>query len=542
MTRAFVWTSAGPGRRGALTSLLPDRVEIGDAAGAEAAIVDGDLDTVPDGLAADLAAIAERGGSVILIGGPTGDLATLAGVTVDEPVGPAEIFLTGALAHPALARTADEWPVDDDLVALRPTGDVVVLLTSSIRFRHVPAVVERRLGRGRIVTAGVGRTDAALGDRDLRLVLSRLLRPVAAEAPPADLGLAVVGYGPFGGMGYLHGNAAANVDGLEFAAAVDTDSNRRKAAEQEFPGITTYADMADLLNDDAVDIVVIATPPNSHASLALEALRAGKHVVAEKPMCITVAEADELIATADAHGLALTVNQNRRWDPDYRTLRRAVERGLVGDVFNIETFVGGFEHPCRAWHSEVAVSGGAIYDWGSHHIDWILQLMDDDPVTVVAHGHKRVWQDVTNLDQVRVRLGWADGREAQFLQSDVAGFRPPKLYVQGTKGTVTGHYRPFSVERVEPGLGYVNEQSHHAEAPVDLTLARYEPGWGLTETTLPPQPAAPHAFHRNLADHLHLGEPLDVGPGQVRRVIAVLEAAQRSVEAGGTVEHPDFTA
>jgi predicted dehydrogenase len=541
MMRAFVWTSAGPARRDRLSSLLPDPVDLGDVATADAAIVDGDLDAIPGDLVADLGRLAERGGSVLLIGGPSGELASLAGVTVDEPIGPAEVFLTAAAAHPALARTAGEWPVDDDLVTLRPSPDHVVLLTSSIRFTHLPALVERRVGNGRVVTAGIGRTDAALGDRDLRLVLSRLLRPAAADKTSADLGLAVVGYGPFGGMGYLHGNAATQVDGLEFVAAVDTDSTRRKAAEQEFPGITTYSGISDLLDDDAVDIVVIATPPNNHAALALEALRAGKHVVTEKPMCITVAEADDLIATADAHGLALTVNQNRRWDPDYRTLRLAVERGLVGEVFNMETFVGSFEHPCRAWHSEVAVSGGAIYDWGSHHIDWILQVMHDDPATVVAHGHKRVWQDVTNLDQVRVRLGWADGREAQFLQSDVAGFRPPKIYVQGTKGTVTGHYRPFSVERVEPGVGYVNEESHHAEAPVDLTLARYEPGWGLTETRLPPQPAAPHAFHRNLADHLHLGEPLDVAPRQVRRVIAVLEAAQRSVEAGGTVEHPDFS-
>ncbi len=535
-----MWTSAGDERRAALERLLPPDATAGTADTAEVAIVDGDLGAVPSGVIEHLVTAAERGGSVLLIGGPDGDLAAVAAAKAGERVGPAEVFATRATDHPALARTAGEWPVDDDLVTLAPDDGATVLLTSSIRFRHRPALVERRLGDGRIVTSGLGRTDAALDDHELSRVLSRLLRPCAAEAVTTDLGLAVVGYGPFGGMGFLHGNAAQRVDGLEFVAAVDQAPERRKAAEQEFPGITTYADLSHLLADDSVDIVVVATPPNSHADLALAAIRAGKHVVTEKPMCITVAEADELLTAASDHGVALTVNQNRRWDPDYRTLRHAVRAGLLGEVFNVETFVGSFEHPCRAWHSEVAVSGGAIYDWGSHHIDWILQLMEGDPITVVAHGHKRVWQDVTNLDQVRVRLGWDDGREAQFLQSDVAGFRPPKLYVQGTKGTMTGHYRPFSNERVEPGLGYVNEESHHAEAPVDLTLARYEPGWGLTETTLPPQLAAPHAFHRNLADHLHLGEPLDVTPEQVRRVIAVLEAAQRSVEAGGTVEHPDF--
>ena len=68
----------------------------------------------------------------------------------------------------------------------------------------------------------------------------------------------------------------------------------------------------------------------------------------------------------------LTVYQNRRWDPDFMAVRRAVETGLLGDVFNVETFVGGYEHPCRTWHSDTAVSGGAGYDWGSHHVDWVL--------------------------------------------------------------------------------------------------------------------------------------------------------------------------
>jgi hypothetical protein len=79
-------------------------------------------------------------------------------------------------------------------------------------------------------------------------------------------------------------------------------------------------------------------------------------------------------------------------------------------------------------------------------------------------------------------------------------------------------------------------EAHHAEAPADLLLARYESGYGISETRLPPALEQPFAFHRNLADHLHLGEPLAVLPASVRRVIAVLEAAQRSsTQAGAPV-------
>src|SRR2546428_760386 len=186
----------------------------------------------------------------------------------------------------------------------------------------------------------------------------------------------------------------------------------------------------------------------------------------------------------------LTVHQNRRWDPDFVALRRAVGAGLLGEIFNVETFVGGYAHPCRTWHSDTAVSGGAGYDWGSHHVDWVLQLLAGVPRVVQAHGHKRVWHDVTNLDQIRVRMTWPDGREAEFLQSDIAAVRRPKFYVQGTTGTLVGSYRTVTLEHIEPGRGYVATQAHHAEAPAELLLARYESGYGISETRPPPGPAS----------------------------------------------------
>ncbi len=295
----------------------------------------------------------------------------------------------------------------------------------------------------------------------------------------------------------------------------------------------SYASASELVTDDDVEVAFVAAPPALHASLTLDLLRAGKHVVCEKPLCLTVAEADQIIRTAAASDRVLTVYQNRRWDPDFVAVRRAVETGLLGDVFNVETFVGGFEHPCRTWHSDTAVSGGAGYDWGSHHVDWVLLLLGGAPRVVQAHGHKRVWHDVTNVDQLRVRMTWGDGREAEFFQSDIAAVRRPKFYVQGTAGTLVGRYRMVTFEHIEPGRGYVAREAHHAEAPAELLLARYESGYGISETRLPPAAGHPFAFHRNLADHLHLGEPLAVTPASVRRVIAVLEAAQRSSHDGG---------
>ncbi|MGH9296481.1 MAG: Gfo/Idh/MocA family protein, partial [Acidimicrobiales bacterium] len=434
---------------------------------------------------------------------------------------------------PLTERMPTEFPVNDRLYCLDSTGDAVPVLQVSIGYEDRTVVLDRGLGAGRVLVSGAGNDGDALSHPELATLWRRALAPrheLASRERP--IGFAVLGYGPFGGMGLYHGLAACATPGLQMTACCDSDPARRKAAEEEFPGLRAYASASDLASDDEVEVVVVATPPVTHAALALDLLRAGKHVALEKPMCIRVDEADELVATARSNELTLTVHQSRRWDPDFLAVKRAVTSGLVGDLFNVETFVGGFEHPCRAWHSETSVSGGAVYDWGSHHLDWILELMPGFPSSLIAHGHKRVWRDITNLDQVRVRLTWADGREAEFLQSDVAGIRRPKFFLQGTEGTLAGHYRPLRIESLEPGIGYIGHEAHHAEAPVNLTLARYEPGYGLTETRLPPVPADRYGFHRNLADHLRLGEPLAVTPESARRVVALLEAAQRSTDEG----------
>jgi predicted dehydrogenase len=406
-----------------------------------------------------------------------------------------------------------------------------VLVGVSIGFRDHAVLTETRCGAGRVLVSAVA--------PDTVPQLSTIVRRALLAAPSTRaLGLAIVGYGPFGGMGYAHGLAITATPGLELVAVVDPSDERRKAAEGDFPGLTSYASVDELVGDDDVDLAIVATPPSAHAGLTRRLLLAGKHVACEKPLCLTASQADELIATAASVDRVLTVHQNRRWDSDYLAVRRAVAAGLLGDVFNVETFVGGFEHPCRAWHSEVDVSGGAVYDWGSHHVDWILQLLDaGPPAKVTTFGHKRVWHDVTNLDQLRLHLAWDDGREAEFFQSDVAAVRRPKFYVQGTQGTLVGHYREVQLERMEAGRGYVSETAHHAEAPAALVVARYESGYGLTETRLPPAPEQRFAFHRNLADHLLLGEPLAVTASSVRDVVAVLEASQRSSDEGGRVIH-----
>jgi predicted dehydrogenase len=526
---------------GPLATLRRPGDALDDLRGYDTVVLDGAQPGWDEAGVAALRARVEAGATLIALGVEPergSALHRLLGAHADaEAIPEGEVFAKVVAPHHPLVRRLDtEFAVVDRFTPMAPVNGVMTpLLHVNVAHRDRTAALAGRLGRGRVLVTGLGNTERALESAPLATLLRRAaaLDGGAAAAEEKPLGVGIVGYGPFGGMGYAHGLAVQATDGLALVAACDRAEERRAAAQREFPGLRAVAGIDEIAADADVDVVIIATPPVQHADIALAMLRAGKHVVCEKPLCFTVVQADELIAAAREHSRVLTVHQNRRWDQDFLALRRAVEGGSLGDLFNVETFVGGFEHPCRAWHSDTSYSGGAVYDWGSHHVDWILLLLGDLPMAVAATGHKRVWHDVTNHDQLRLRMAWGDGREAEFLQSDVAAVRRPKFYVQGTRGTLVGWYRPVSFERIEPGRGYVRERAHHAEAPVELTQVSYDSGYGLIECRLPPMPEQRFAFHRNLGDHLHLGEPLAVTPESVRRVVAVLEAATLSVQRGG---------
>lgn len=482
---------------------------------------------------AEIERIAGSGGRVLLAIEPDDDVAaSIGGVAVMSDLPRTEWFVT-LVDDDAAARLDNEVPITTPLRLLAPIdGGVSVAATTSVRFVHHPTVAVRCVGAGRIVTTGIADLAALQRHRTLAPFVSRLLAP-SGPVRTTDLGVGVVGYGPFGAMGYLHGLAATETDGLALVAAADSVEQRLVAARADFPDLVAHDSADSLAADPAVDIAIIATPPVLHAELALALLRAGKHVVIEKPMCLRRADADAIIATAAEHDRVVTVHQSRRWDRDWLALRHLVDNGDIGEVFNTETFVGGFEHPCRAWHSEESISGGAIYDWGSHHVDWILQLFGSSPARVLCSAHTRVWHDTTNVDQLSLWMQWDDGREATFRQSDICAIRRPKFHVEGTRGTIEGHYRPLVTDRVVPGRGHVTDVSHHAEAPVDLTVATYDATIGVRTSTLAPAPNPGWGFHRNLADHLLLGEPLAVRPEESRDVVAVLEAGHRSGENGG---------
>jgi scyllo-inositol 2-dehydrogenase (NADP+) len=450
------------------------------------------------------------------------------------PVGP-----TGELrvrfptpGHLLGIRLPDALYVAGRFQALEPVAPhTETLLYADWHHARQPVLVQHPAGRGQTACT----TLQVFCNPHLQQIFHRLLGRLAGTLFPSwDLGVGLLGYPPW--LGRHHGQGIQETPGLQLAAVCDLNAARREAARKAFPGVRTLEAAADLAANPDVDIVFVATSPDRHAPLAQNMMAAGKHVICEKPLTLTRRDAESLAEAAARLGVHLSCHQNRRWDPDFVAIREALVAGRIGVPFYLETFVGGFTHPCGYWHSHTPVSGGAAFDWGGHYLDWIVALMPGPLASVLGTRHKRVWYDVSNADQERVQIRFADGREAEFTHSDIAALRKPKWYLLGTAGAIVGHWRDLTAYDPDPVAYFQERHLPPTELAPTLTLSRRRSNGCLESTHLETPAYHPFGFHANLADHLILGEPLEAPLDDAVKVVTILEAAARSASRGGDLE------
>lgn len=411
-----------------------------------------------------------------------------------------------------------DFRVEDELYLLQEPAPERsrVLAEATWQGRRVPIAFVHPWGEGRVAYLALGHGLPAWRHAEFQKLLGRACEWAAGADLDADreIRCGVLGYGPSCDMGLNHARWMSERPGMRAVAVADIDPARLEVARTDLPEVQTFESLEAMLEGAETDLVVVILPHHLHAEAALECLRAGKHVVLEKPFCLTTQEATQMIRAARRAKRMLSCFHNRRWDGDYRALRDIVARGLVGDVFHVETFRGGYRRPGSSWRSNKTVSGGAFYDWGAHFTDWVLRLVGKRVTQVTGLFHKRWWQHVTNEDQVQALLRFEGGEGADIQMSSLAAASKDRWRVLGTQGGIrSAAGDAFHVTSHASGLPFDGEVSY------EFTFS-----------------GAP--YYRNVADHLLMGEALEVTPEQAREVIAVIETAERSSAEGRSLPLP----
>jgi len=183
------------------------------------------------------------------------------------------------------------------------------------------------------------------------------------------------------GLGYWGPNIARNVEalaGAELAWCCDVRDDVRERLAAVHRNTRFTADVDDLLADDALDAVVVATPVPTHAALAVRVLEAGKHCFVEKPLAQSVVDAERAVAAADAAGRTLMVGHLLEYHPGVRKLKEIADSGELGDVHYI--------YSNRLNLGQLRADENALWSLGAHDISVILHLADEDPCEVSARG------------------------------------------------------------------------------------------------------------------------------------------------------------
>ena len=328
----------------------------------------------------------------------------------------------------------------------------------------------------------------------------------------SSIKVGVVGYGPSFGMGGAHLREMQKA-GMTPVAVCDVDAGRREAAQKDFPGIQAFANLKDMLAKSDVNLVTIITPHNTHAKLALQCLNAGRHVIVEKPMAITTAECDQMIAAAKKNKVILSTYHNRHWDGCILKAVELVRSGAIGQVIRVDAHMAGYGKPRDWWRSSKSISGGILYDWGVHLLEYTLQIMNADIVEVSGFSKRgywasqTAWKNDTNEDEAFAVIRYGNGSWSTLMISSIDSNPIPSwLNITGTVGTLA--FTGGSLELTTHGNGQV------------------------LLTKMPAPPSEGWRFYQNIADHLVKGKKLVITPEWARRPIHILDLACQSAQKG----------
>ena len=341
--------------------------------------------------------------------------------------------------------------------------------------------------------------------------------------------IAVVGYG---GLGGWHVGHALKSDVVSLAGIYDIDPAKIEKAKAN--GVYAYESFDALIADEKVDIVVCATPNDVHKEIVVKALSAGKNVICEKPVEMSTAAFDEMVAAAEKNGKLFSVHQNRRWDVDFIAIKEIIASGEIGETINIESRIHGSRGIPSDWRCQKAHGGGMILDWGVHLIDQMLQLIPEKIESIFC--------EITNIttnevdDGFKLVIKFESGKRGYVEVGTYNFIAMPRFYMQSKKGSAM-----IEDWRREAEIAYCKAWNEKEVVPVQTAA-------GITKTRAPrdeitldtythARPVSDvHDFYRNIVKAIDGEEEQLIKNCEVRRVLRVMETAFESAKENKVIK------
>ena len=323
---------------------------------------------------------------------------------------------------------------------------------------------------------------------------------------------------------FFHAPFIEAVQGLELVAVATS----RQQVKDQYPFVKVYDSAEELIADPTIDLIVVATPHRFHVQHAQAALRAGKHVVVEKPLSETVSEAIALQEQARDAGRLLIVFQNRRWDGDFLTVKKIIDSGVLGDIYHYESQWSLYIPKLRGvWRENPEDLGGVLYDLGSHMIDQTIHLFGiPESIYAQVEIHR---PDNKVDDYFRLALKFRTGVQALLMTDLMATLTGPRFHVRGKQGA----YEKFGHDPQEAALRageLPGGENWGVEDPSQWGQLKITDFHGLTfDGKIATIPGDYRGFYRAVYNALEDGD----SPIKLAEIIVqlrVIEAALRSAE------------
>jgi predicted dehydrogenase len=333
----------------------------------------------------------------------------------------------------------------------------------------------------------------------------------------------LIGFGLGGRV--FHAPLLSSVDGLELAAIVERTTNH---AAERYPGIVTYRTLDAMLADSSLSLIVVTTPNDSHFQYARQAIEAGKHVVVDKPMCLTSAEIAELIELAAARGVMLAPFHSRRFDSDFLTLQKLLQEQPLGRLVYFESNMDRWRPAPTArmpWKNDPA-QGGLLLDLGTHLADQPLALFGNPEAVDANIKRERDGEGANDSFTLRLRY---PRFTAVVSANTLSAMERPRYHLRGTRG----NYLKRGIDPQEAALSKVTRiaDGPWGQEPAALwgTLAVDVDG-GMVTRPIEPIPGDYRLYYAAVRDALLGKGPAPVSAVAAWSVARLLEWAEESSE------------